>query len=107
LVDRPLARSTHFYVLGSIDAARPAQAIVAPDRHVVTPFELTPDEWSDMGAALGLVREHLAPFLPDGFTMGWNVGAVAGQDIFHAHLHVIARFAGEPSEGRGLHAALR
>lgn len=77
-----------------------------PDRHVVTPFEPTPDEWSDMGAALGLVREHLAPFRPDGFTMGWNVGAAAGQDIYHAHLHVTARFAGEPSEGRGLHAAL-
>lgn len=77
-----------------------------PHRHIETPFDLTPDEWSDMGVALDLVREHLASYRPDGFTIGWNVGAVAGQEIFHAHLHVIARFVGEASEGRGLHAAL-
>lgn len=107
LVDTPLARSTRFYLLGSIDPVRPAQTIVVPFRHVETPFELMPDEWRDLGAALALAREHLATFRPDGFTIGWNVGAVAGQEVFHAHLHVIARFAGEASAGRGLHAALR
>lgn len=107
LIDVPLVRTEHYYLLGSIDPVRPAQAIVVPFRHVETPFELTPNEWRDLGVALALARERLATFRPDGFTIGWNVGAVAGQEVFHAHLHVIARFAGEASAGRGLHAALR
>lgn len=107
LLDRPLAETARFYLLGSIDATRPAQAIVVPRRHVETPFELVPEEWHDLGDALLLAREHLAAFKPDGFTIGWNVGAAAGQEVFHAHLHVIARFAGEASAGRGLHAGLR
>ena len=34
--------------------------------------------------------------------MGWNCGAVAGQTVFHAHLHVIPRYAGEPYAGKGI-----
>ncbi|MBP0650323.1 HIT domain-containing protein, partial [Mycobacterium tuberculosis] len=85
-----MARTEHFYLLGSIDPVRLGQAIVVPLRHVETPFEMAPEVWSDLGAAWALARAHLAPFQPDGFTIGWNVGAVAGQEIFHAHLHVIA-----------------
>ena len=33
---------------------------------------------------------------PDGYTIGWNVGAAGGQEVMHAHLHVVARFADEP-----------
>lgn len=106
LCDAPLATPEHFYLLGSIDPARPAQAIVVPFRHVVAPFAMAPDEWRDLGVALCLARDHLAAFRPNGFTIGWNVGTVAGQEVFHAHLHVVARFAGEACAGRGLHAAL-
>lgn len=106
LVDEPLAMSESFYLLGSIDAARPAQAIIVPHRHVETPFELTPQEWSAIGGMMGSARERLSGFEPDGYTIGWNVGAVAGQEIFHAHMHVIARFDDEESAGRGLHSAL-
>jgi diadenosine tetraphosphate (Ap4A) HIT family hydrolase len=55
---------------------------------------------------MGSARDRLSGFEPDGYTIGWNVGAVAGQEIFHAHMHVIARFDDEESAGRGLHSAL-
>lgn len=107
LIDTPLARLEQFYLLGSIEAHRPAQAIIVPHRHVVTPFELNGAEWAELGTALDAARAHLARFEPTGWTIGWNVGAVAGQDVFHAHLHVIARFEGEPTQGRGIHALFR
>ncbi|MCY3737300.1 MAG: HIT family protein [Gemmatimonadaceae bacterium] len=37
---------------------------------------------------------------PQGYNLGWNCGAVAGQTVFHAHLHVIPRFAAEPHAAR-------
>lgn len=106
LIDSPLVLSEFFFLLGSIDPAKPAQAIVVPIRHVETPFELQANEWVDLGRMLDIAKGHLSSVRPDGYTIGWNVGAAAGQDVFHVHLHVIARFKGEKSVGRGLHAVL-
>ena len=107
LLDEPILSRGRFFLLGTIDPARRAQVMIVPHRHVETPFELGADEWLEMGIMLDLAREHLAQFSPEGFTVGWNVGAVAGQEVFHAHLHVIGRFADEPRAGTGIHAALR
>lgn len=41
-------------------------------------------------------------FKPDGYNVGWNCGSVGGQTVFHAHLHVIPRFADEPLASRGI-----
>ncbi len=81
--------------------------MIVPHRHIETPFELGADEWSEIGEALAFVKTRFDKAGADGFTVGWNAGAVAGQDVFHAHLHVIARFEGEPSEGLGIHALFR
>ena len=104
LVDTPLARLDRFYLLGSIETGRPAQAMIVPVRHIETPFELNAHEWAELGTALEQAKSVLARFEPSGWTIGWNVGAVAGQEVFHAHLHVIARFDKESTAGRGIHA---
>jgi hypothetical protein len=44
---------------------------------------------------------------PDGYTVGWNVGAAGGQEIFHAHLRVIPGFDDEPQAGRGIRWAIK
>jgi len=54
-----------------------------------------------------MAKAHLEYCDPDGFTLGWNVGAVAGQHVFHVHLHVVARFADESNAGRGIRAIVR
>lgn len=107
LIDRPLAIMENFFILGSIEEDRPDQAIIVPHRHIETPFELSAEEWSEIGDALAFVKDRLDKKCANGYTIGWNVGAVAGQDVFHAHLHVIGRFNGERSEGLGIHALFR
>jgi diadenosine tetraphosphate (Ap4A) HIT family hydrolase len=46
-------------------------------------------------------------FGPDGYNLGWNCGKVAGQRIFHAHMHVIPRFTQEPLAGVGIRDYLK
>ena len=40
-------------------------------------------------------------FAPDGFNVGLNAGAAAGQTVDHAHVHVIPRFVGDVPDPRG------
>jgi diadenosine tetraphosphate (Ap4A) HIT family hydrolase len=36
----------------------------------------------------------------DGFNLLMNTGKAADQTVFHAHLHIITRYVGEPPEKR-------
>lgn len=38
---------------------------------------------------------------PDGYNIGINVGAAAGQSIFHVHMHLIPRYSGDVPNPRG------
>lgn len=56
------------------------------------------------GATLSTALAHarlLSELAPDGFNLGVNVGRVAGQTIFHAHLHLIPRCQGDIENRRG------
>ncbi|MEO8241852.1 MAG: HIT family protein [bacterium] len=106
LVDSPLFRTERFYVLGSIDPAAPGAAMIIPLAHAETPFQIPAADWADFPAALAFAHAHCGQGQPDGYTIGWNVGAVAGQQVFHAHLHVIPRFKGSHADGRGIRAAV-
>ena len=80
----------------------PGHALVLPRRHAVTIWDLTDEEYD---ACFRLVRE-LKPLLearhkPDGFNVGVNCGATAGQSVWHAHIHVIPRFPGDSPDPLG------
>ncbi|MBU1335619.1 MAG: HIT family protein [Alphaproteobacteria bacterium] len=107
LVDTPLFDNAHFYALGSIDPMVPIAGMIIPRRHSETPFEMLPEEWLAFGDILAQAKQHFAELLPDGFTLGWNVGAVAGQHVFHTHLHIIPRFKDAPNAGVGIRRIMR
>lgn len=107
LIDRPLYRNDGFFVLWSIRPELPHAAMIVPHRHVETPFEIASEEWPYLAGALAFVKARLDEVGAEGYTLGWNSGAIAGQTVFHAHLHVIARFGDEPGNGYGISAMLR
>jgi diadenosine tetraphosphate (Ap4A) HIT family hydrolase len=82
--------------------------IVVPKQHRATVFDLTREEWQSTRTLLHRVKSFLNErYAPDGYNIGWNCGAVGGQEIFHAHLHIIPRFKDEPFAGRGIRYWLR
>lgn len=77
--------------------------VIVPKAHRPTVFDLTPEEWAATYALLAQVRAQMLQELqPAGFNVGWNCGEAGGQEINHAHLHVIPRFDDEPFAGKGI-----
>jgi len=76
--------------------------LIIPKRHVASLFDATREEIMDIWALLGNVKEMLDKrFHPDGYNVGINVGAAAGQTVFHMHVHVIPRYQGDVPDPRG------
>lgn len=77
--------------------------IIVPRRHCETVFDLNENEWKATFDLLIIVKQYLDHlYKPQGYNVGWNVGTTGGQEIFHAHLHVIPRYNDEPLAGKGI-----
>ncbi len=80
----------------------PGHSLIIPFRHCASFFDLTSEE---VAACMELlVQERTAlddEFKPDGYNFGVNVNAAAGQSIFHVHIHLIPRYAGDSSHPQG------
>ena len=77
--------------------------IIVPKRHCETVFDLNNKEWTATYELLNQVKEYLeSTYDHKGYNIGWNVGRVGGQEIYHAHLHVIPRYEDEPFAGKGI-----
>jgi diadenosine tetraphosphate (Ap4A) HIT family hydrolase len=49
------------------------------------------------GAKVIIDKDHR----PDGYNIGINCGAAAGQTIFHLHIHLIPRYTRDVADPRG------
>ena len=77
--------------------------IIVPRIHRQSVFDLTTEEIASTFSLLAEVKVLLdSEYNPQGYNLGWNCGAVAGQTVFHAHLHVIPRYVSEPYAGKGI-----
>jgi ATP adenylyltransferase len=82
--------------------ASPGHALVVPRRHVASWWEASDAERVALIAALDTVRQAVIErYEPDGFNIGINIGAAAGQTIFHLHVHLIPRYTGDVPDPRG------
>lgn len=80
----------------------PGHTLIIARRHVSDFFELDAEEARAVWELLALQRARLdCEFHPEGFNIGVNVGAPAGQTIPHVHVHLIPRFVGDVADPIG------
>ncbi len=84
----------------SIGPRNPGHVLVVPLVHADNFLEVPADTMHAMTDAARKIVEAIrrTDLKCEGFVLQMNTGKAAGQTVFHAHLHVIPRFAGEAPE---------
>ena len=77
--------------------------LIIPKRHVANYFDLNSSEVYAMHEMLVEMKKTIETKdnLVTGFNVGMNAGDVAGQSIFHCHIHLIPRRQGDVANPRG------
>ena len=101
--DRIVASNNLAYAVKDGFPVTEGHALVIPKRHVTDFFGLTDDEVLACHQLLKKLRFTILSEdnLVEGFNVGINAGAAAGQTIFHCHIHLIPRRKGDVENPRG------
>lgn len=91
------------YAIRDAFPVTPLHTLVVPKRHVQSYFELTPAELEACHWVLESEKRVIEREDPsvEGFNIGVNDGVVAGQTVFHCHIHLIPRRRGDVADPRG------
>ena len=99
--DRIIENKYAFAIYDSYPVTK-GHSLVIPKRQIKEIFELNKEEYESCFELVRKVKDLLiTKFKPEGFNIGVNCGEVAGQTIFHAHIHVIPRYKGDVPNPRG------
>lgn len=101
--ERVIASNELVYAIKDGYPVTASHSLVIPKRHVTDYFGLTDAEHL---AAIQLLKDLKQSILQEdstveGFNVGMNAGVVAGQTIFHCHIHLIPRRKGDVENPRG------
>ncbi len=77
-------------------------------RHIPTPFDINEQEWICLRVLLQKMKNLVdEKDYPSGYNLGWNIHTAGGQNVAHAHLHLLARYDDEPLAGKGIRYAFK
>jgi diadenosine tetraphosphate (Ap4A) HIT family hydrolase len=89
------SNETAFAVRDILPVSR-GHTLVITKRPAPTWWDTSAAERADVFDLVDVVKAQLdTEFAPDAYNVGFNAGAAAGQTIFHVHIHVIPRYAGD------------
>ena len=102
-----LYEDDEFRVILDLGPASKGHALILPKSHAANIYEL-PDETA--GKAM-ILAKHMAAKMTDalkcdGFNIVQNNGEIAGQTVFHFHMHLIPRKAGDQAVPEWEHLSL-
>jgi histidine triad (HIT) family protein len=84
-----------------VNPVAPGHTLVIPKKHATTLIDLDDESIGELFRAVKAVMMKINKALqPSGFHVGWNHGAVAGQHVFHLHVHILPR----QTKGYGIQA---
>lgn len=94
--------SLHSMVIRDGFPISPGHTLIIPRRHIGSFFDLSEIERDAMFVLIEEAKRQLdREFKPDGYNIGINDGAAAGQTISHLHIHLIPRYQGDREDPRG------
>lgn len=89
----------HVLAFMDIGQVNPGHVLVAVKRHAANLFELDDAQAAAVGrASRHVARAIEAAFKPEGLSMYQANGKAAGQTVFHYHVHLLPRHAGDGME---------
>ncbi len=98
-----IASNALAFALRDVFPVTPLHTLILPRRHVADYFGLTAGEREACAELIHQLRAAILTEDPavEGFNIGMNVGEVAGQTLFHSHIHLIPRRRGDVEDPRG------
>ena len=101
--DRIAASNNLAFAVRDTSPVTPLHTLILTHRHIADYFELEADEKAAIDELLREVRRDILALdsAVAGFNIGINIGGVAGQTIFHCHVHLIPRRPGDVPNPRG------
>lgn len=100
---RVIAENNLAYAIRDGFAVTPGHTLFIPKRHVKDYFGLVQAEVNAINLLIAEEKQRLEAedATIEGFNIGMNCGEVAGQTIFHCHVHLIPRRRGDVENPRG------
>lgn len=102
--ERTLFETRHFFVIHDKHPVTEGHALIISKAHKSDIFSLDREEWKNLQVALRHTKawsEAKESNYAEAYNIGANCGSLAGQTIFHFHLHVFPRRAGDVPDPRG------
>ena len=100
--ERIIDKNQHGIVIRDGFPISPGHTLVIPFRHIGSFFELESDEQTGLMGLLNRAKNALdQEFAAQGYNIGINDGAAAGQTVPHLHIHLIPRYHGDRADPRG------
>jgi len=100
---RVIAENTLAYAIRDGFPVTDGHTLLIPKRHTPDYFSLTPDEVLAVNQLMAEQRTLLltTDSTIGGFNIGMNCGEIAGQSIWHCHVHLIPRRTGDVEIPKG------
>ena len=90
-----------FNVILDASPATRGHALILPKRHAANIYELPEEECEKVFVLAKKLVLHMKDRLEcDGFNVVQNNGEIAGQTVFHFHVHLIPRYKGDGNEDK-------
>jgi diadenosine tetraphosphate (Ap4A) HIT family hydrolase len=100
--ERIVFSNLHGLVIRDGYPVAPGHTLIIPRRHVASFFDIDAVERDSLMTLLEEAKRRLdKEFKPDGYNIGINDGASAGQTVSHLHIHLIPRYEGDRADPRG------
>lgn len=91
-----------FFIIRDKYPVSPGHLLIISNEIRETYFNLTEEEKRHLFFVLEKAKELVErECQPDGYNIGMNCGAVAGQTVMHFHCHLIPRYKGDMGDPRG------